>query len=164
MPLHKLDEGFHRKPGLKPGRYSDGGNLYLKVGRTYSMSWVFMYSKDDCGRRREMSFGPVSRVSLSAARKMAAQARRLLAEGMDPYEAFRKTDADGEAAPSGIAAGIPPAGAEFRKLEIGFEVTGLRRLGSCRWEVSGWMPPRMESAREAALAKLTADERLALGF
>jgi len=42
----------------KPGRYNDGGELYLYVRQGRSKSWAYRYRQD--GKLREMSFGPVS--------------------------------------------------------------------------------------------------------
>ena len=60
---------------LKPGRHSDGRNLYLSVAPTGSMSWVFMYVQN--GKRREMGLGSftgagrATRLSLAEARAKA---------------------------------------------------------------------------------------------
>jgi integrase len=70
-----------------PGRYSDGGNLYLSISANGGRRWVFMYR---CrGRQREMGLGSASRAgtSLARAREMAAEARVALAAGVDPLEA-----------------------------------------------------------------------------
>jgi hypothetical protein len=40
----------------EPGRYSDGGNLYLQVTNADNRSWVFRYERD--GRERAMGLGP----------------------------------------------------------------------------------------------------------
>jgi integrase len=61
---------------LKDGCHSDGGNLYLLV-RGASRSWVFRYVGLD-GKRRNMGLGPFQSVSLSEARKTAAQLREQL--------------------------------------------------------------------------------------
>lgn len=72
--------------GLKePGRYADGGGLYLQIGPTGSKSWLFMYKRD--GKRREMGVGALGDVSLAEARQKAEDARRILAEGGEPLQA-----------------------------------------------------------------------------
>src|SRR5215831_19575083 len=65
-----------------PGKHSDGGNLWLRVGPTGSKAWIFRYTL--AGRTREMGLGPWPRVSLAEAREKAAAQRRLLHEGKPP--------------------------------------------------------------------------------
>src|SRR5262249_23757033 len=65
-----------------PGRYGDGGNLWLQVGPGGSKSWIFRFTL--AGRRREMGLGPWPAVSLAEARVKAAVQRRLLLDGIDP--------------------------------------------------------------------------------
>ena len=47
----------------KPGRYADGGGLYLQVGPTGGKSWLFRYMRE--GRAREMGLGPVHTIPLA---------------------------------------------------------------------------------------------------
>jgi integrase len=70
-----------------PGRYSDGGNLYLSISDNGGRRWVFMYRFG--GKQREMGLGSASRAgtSLARARDLAAEARTALAAGLDPLEA-----------------------------------------------------------------------------
>jgi integrase len=70
---------------LKPGRHSDGGNLYLLVEKAGARRWLFIYRWD--GRQREMGLGSASDVTLAKAREKAAAARAQLAEGVDPLAA-----------------------------------------------------------------------------
>src|SRR5689334_9210895 len=72
-----------------PGRYSDGGNLYLSISANGGRRWVFMYRFG--GKQREMGLGSASRAgtSLARARELAAEARLALAAGLDPLEARR---------------------------------------------------------------------------
>jgi len=82
----------------KPGRHSDGGGLYLNVTNSGARSWVFMWKV--AGRRREIGLGSFRNVPLAKARDRAAEARRLLAAGLDPLSARTKprTMSFGEAA------------------------------------------------------------------
>jgi integrase len=69
-----------------PGRYSDGGNLYLSISANGGRRWVFMYRF--AGKQREMGLGSASKAgtSLAKARELAAEARMALAAGLDPLE------------------------------------------------------------------------------
>ena len=80
MPIHKLKPISVTKLG--PGLHSDGDGLYLAVGRNGSRSWVIRYML--AGRTREMGLGSVSAVGLADARRKAQDARKLLAEKVDP--------------------------------------------------------------------------------
>jgi integrase len=67
----------------QPGRYHDGGGLYLQVRGTDKKAWLFRF------RRRWMGLGPVRDVSLAEARAAAAKCRKMLLAGIDPLEARR---------------------------------------------------------------------------
>jgi integrase len=73
----------------KPGRYSDGGNLYLCVGKGGARSWVFLYRHN--GRTHEMGLGSAAVVTLAMARKKARAARVWLVDGGDPLDDRRAT-------------------------------------------------------------------------
>lgn len=80
----------------EPGRYSDGGNLYLVVTKAGTRQWVFRYRW--LGKLKEMGFGSAApgRVSLKGAREAAQAARDNIAAGIDPHaakaEERQKTD------------------------------------------------------------------------
>ncbi|MFY9624144.1 MAG: Arm DNA-binding domain-containing protein, partial [Rhodoplanes sp.] len=42
----------------KPGRYSDGHNLFLQVGRSGTKSWLLRYQRN--GRERWMGLGKLA--------------------------------------------------------------------------------------------------------
>lgn len=69
--------------------HADGGGLYLQVGRTGTKSWIFRYTL--FGSSREMGLGPLHTITLSEARQLATEARRLKLLGIDPIDA-RKED------------------------------------------------------------------------
>lgn len=73
----------------KPGKYSDGGNLYLIVSKTGSRKWVLRFTWR--GRAKEMGLGSAAGVSLADAREKAASARRKIAQGLNPID-DRKRD------------------------------------------------------------------------
>jgi predicted PolB exonuclease-like 3'-5' exonuclease len=70
---------------LPPGRYPDGGGLYLQVSPAKTKSWFFRFQSH--GKRREMGLGSLSAVSLTDARVKAAECRRLRHEDVDPIKA-----------------------------------------------------------------------------
>jgi hypothetical protein len=67
-----------------PGRFGDGGGLWLQVRDADHRSWLFRYTS--VGRQRQMGLGPVEGVSLAQARVAAAECRRLLLQGLDPID------------------------------------------------------------------------------
>jgi integrase len=75
----------------KPGKYSDGGNLYLIVSPTGSRKWVLRFTWH--GRPKEMGLGSGRNVPLADAREKAEAARRLIGKGVDPLKERRRGDA-----------------------------------------------------------------------
>lgn len=71
----------------KPGRYADGGGLYLQVSKTGTRAWLFRFMRD--GVARHMGLGSVCDVSLSEARTIAGKCRKALLSGADPIEQRR---------------------------------------------------------------------------
>ena len=69
---------------VKPGRYGDGGGLWLQVRGADQRSWLFRYTFQD--KAREMGLGPFPDTSLGEARDAATAARKLLREDVDPIE------------------------------------------------------------------------------
>jgi integrase len=66
----------------KPGRYSDGHQLYLQVQSPTNKSWLFRYTFG--GRERFMGLGPLHTIDIEEARERARQARKTLLDGADP--------------------------------------------------------------------------------
>ncbi|CAA9493976.1 MAG: Integrase [uncultured Sphingomonadaceae bacterium] len=80
---HKLSS--RRVETLKtPGWYGDGGGLWLRIDQNGSKRWVFAWERNK--RRREMGLGSTASISLVKAREAAADARKLIAQGLDPIE------------------------------------------------------------------------------
>lgn len=73
----------------KPGRYGDGGGLYLLV-KQESKSWVFRWRDAVSGKLRDKGLGPAWDVGLEEARQRAATCRRQLRDGVDPIEHKRQ--------------------------------------------------------------------------
>lgn len=72
------------KPGDKPRKLADAGNLYLLVQPTGSRLWRWNYRFD--GKQKTMAFGKYPEISLSEARSRRDEARALLAAGLDPAD------------------------------------------------------------------------------
>lgn len=70
---------------LGPGLHADGDGLYLQVTPGLARSWILRYQVHK--RRREMGLGGYPLFGLAQARERALEARRLLADGIDPIEA-----------------------------------------------------------------------------
>jgi integrase len=80
-----------------PGRYNDGGGLYLQVsGAAAAKSWIFRFrlpghtSKNGKPLSREMGLGSLYTTGLKDARIKAAQQRLVLVDHIDPLEAQRE--------------------------------------------------------------------------
>ncbi len=67
---------------MQPGRYGDGGGLYLLIGPTGGKSWVFRWKAG--GKEWIMGLGPFEAVTLAEARQKAEDCRRLRAAGKNP--------------------------------------------------------------------------------
>src|SRR5262245_52693401 len=68
----------------KPGRYGCGlvKGLLLQIAKGGAKSWVLRYELN--GREHWMGLGSASEFTLKQARERALEARRLLADGIDP--------------------------------------------------------------------------------
>lgn len=71
----------------KPGRYGDGGGLWLQVSSYGTKAWIFRFMLN--GQARQMGLGSVDTFSLKEARDRARQARQLVADGVDPIDMRR---------------------------------------------------------------------------
>ena len=72
----------------RPGRYGDGGTLYLVVAPTGSKSWVQRLTIG--GRRRDLGLGGYPLVTLAEAREQAFDNRRQARRGRDPLADRRR--------------------------------------------------------------------------
>jgi integrase len=79
-PQNKL-KAIQVSADLKPGRYSDGGGLYLVVDER-RRRWVFRYTRN--GKTTDLGLGSVKDVSLKDARRKVEPLRKALADGLDP--------------------------------------------------------------------------------
>jgi integrase len=85
----------------KPGRYADGGGLYLNVRLTpaggLSRCWEGELTIKGTGKKRYPGFGSADLVSLAEAREAMGEYRAKAKKGVDPLEA-RKAAEEAEAA------------------------------------------------------------------
>ncbi|MDF2493697.1 site-specific integrase [Sphingomonas sp.] len=65
-----------------PGKYSDGRNLYLHVGKNGSKSWLFIYRRE--GKDKMRGLGSLKAIGLAEAREKAAEYRAMLRRGEEP--------------------------------------------------------------------------------
>jgi integrase len=82
--------------GTRPVQLGDGDGLRLQIASGGGKSWLLRYML--AGRSREMGLGSVDFVTLAEARQRAAEARRQIAQGIDPIDARRKADRAAKAA------------------------------------------------------------------
>jgi hypothetical protein len=68
----------------RPGRHSDGGNLFLAIDKTGRRRWTFLWRRG--GTTHEIGLGSASAVSLARARELASEYRDGLAKGVSPLE------------------------------------------------------------------------------
>lgn len=72
------------RPEAKPVKMSDGGGLYLLLNPNNSRWWRLDYRFD--GKRKTLSMGVYPDTGLKDAREKRDEARKLLAQGIDPGE------------------------------------------------------------------------------
>jgi hypothetical protein len=87
MPLSDVTVR-NAKPGKKPRKWSDGGGLFLLIQPGGSKLWRQAYRF--AGKQRTLALGVYPHVSLADARSGRDNAKKLLAQGIDP-SAHRKT-------------------------------------------------------------------------
>jgi integrase len=89
-----------------PGRYSDGGNLFLHISPNGGKRWIFAYrgapKPGSKNNRYEMGLGSAAPggVSLAEARKKRDDARQQLRQGIDPLAAKRNAGTAERAIPT----------------------------------------------------------------
>ena len=75
----------------KPGRYGDGGTLFLNMAPRGSKSWIQRLTVN--GKRRDLGLGGWPLVTLAEARDQAFENRRLARRGGDPVADKRQAEA-----------------------------------------------------------------------
>ena len=84
-----LTEAFIRsvKPLESVKKYSDGGGLHLRVEPRGSKLWRMQYTFGN--KQKSLTFGKYPIVSLAEARRKRDEAKKLIANGIDPAERVR---------------------------------------------------------------------------
>jgi integrase len=71
----------------KPGAYGDGAGLYLQVRGLQNRSWLYRFKL--YGKGHMMGLGTIHDVSLAEARDVAAAARKMVRQGINPIDQRR---------------------------------------------------------------------------
>ncbi len=87
MPLSDL-AARKAKPSAKPYKLADANGLYLYVSNAGARRWRYDYRHE--GKRKTLSIGAYPYVGLADARAKLEEARKLLADGIDPAIHKRK--------------------------------------------------------------------------
>lgn len=80
------------KPRAKPLKLSDGGGLFLLVAPTGGKLWRYSYRFD--GKQKTLALGSYPDTTLKDARDKHAEARKLLAQGINPSEQRKAAKAE----------------------------------------------------------------------
>lgn len=67
-----------------PPKLTDGGGLYLEILHSGVKSWRYSFSL--AGKKSKMVFGTYPDITLSEARRLHAEARKLVSQGINPAE------------------------------------------------------------------------------
>lgn len=123
----------------KPGKYSDGGGLYLVVGPSGPGKWVFRHAKG--GKARELGLGSARDVTLADVRVKAEATARAIAKGEDP-----------KAKPP-VPKAVPTFGQEADALIEAMGVSWRNPKHRAQWEVTlGKVPYKADKVRIDAKA------------
>ena len=74
----------------RPGRFADGGGLYFVVPKSGNAYWMLRYTSNK--KRKEMTLGKFTDLSLSDARLEAAIKMKQFREGIDPLVAKKRAE------------------------------------------------------------------------
>jgi integrase len=111
------------------GRHGDGDGLHLVVTKVGRRKWVLRYQLS--GVRRDMGLGSYPAVGLSDARIAAADARKLIARGVDPLDARRAARKAERPVPTfGDIAKVVIATAQAKSTNVKVRYQWERHLGS----------------------------------
>ncbi|HSM79553.1 MAG TPA: Arm DNA-binding domain-containing protein, partial [Bryobacteraceae bacterium] len=125
------------------GKHHDGGGLYLVIDPK-GKRWVVRYQIRK--RRREMGLGPFPLISLARARELAEDARRAVAEGVDPIQARK------------VASGVPTFGEVADRLIAELSPGWRGRATAANWKRS--LVSQSAKLRPMPVSEVTAEDVL----
>lgn len=86
----KLNDTKLRKLA-EPGKYFDGGELYLELTKAGGRYWRMKYRFNS--KEKRLAFGVYPVVGLKAVRELANEARKILQDNLDPGEVRKEEKA-----------------------------------------------------------------------
>jgi integrase len=123
------------KPREKPYKLSDGNGLHLLVQTNGSRLWLFRYRFG--GKEKMLSFGGYPDVPIAAAREKRNDARKLLAQDIDPSQ---KRKSDREAAQVAAQNTFGVLAAEYLA-NMEAQERAARTIETNRWYIEGLAKP-----------------------
>lgn len=118
------------KPKAKDYVLNDGDGLYLRISPKGVKTWLFIYTLHD--DRAKFTLGGYTTHSLTEARDLAKDARKLVAAGIHPRDHKKDQEAKAKAAALAAKMGEDPKTVEdlFNKWEAGYLVSGHKDKGA----------------------------------
>jgi integrase len=119
------------KPGDKDQRLNDGEGLYLLIKSNGAKWWRFDYSIN--GKRKTLSAGTYPATGLADARRKAEEARKLIANDIDPSDtrkAVKKARSEATENEKRIKAGLPVVGS-FEDVARQWLDSTARQIADC---------------------------------
>jgi len=141
------------KPGTTTIKRSDGGGMFIEVKPNGSRYWRMNYRFE--GKQKTMAFGVYPAVTLADARQRRADAKRLLANGIDPNaakKAAKVARAVAAAAAQDTFENVARAWVKYRE-DSG--ETSAATIGKDLWRLEGYLFPAIGSR---PIAEITAKE------
>jgi integrase len=151
------------KPADKPLRLFDGGGLYLEVSPAGGKLWRLKYRFG--GKEKRLALGAYPHISLADARDRRGDARKLLANGIDPGQMKKAAKVEKIAAVTAAADTFEAVALSWLARQEGAEIT----LRKSRWILETFLFPELGSTPIAevtprllleALRKVEASGRL----
>ena len=139
------------RPAAKPTKVSDEKGLFLLVQPSGGKLWRLKYRM--AGKELKLSLGRYPEVSLKEARRRRDEARRMIAEGVDPAAAKREAKSRAEAEKANTFAAVADEYLTKRAREGREAVT----INKSRWLVTLFST----SVREAVVGSITPAQLLA---
>ena len=130
----------------KPIKLSDGGGLFLLVTPSGGKWWRLKYRSG--GKEKSLSLGIYPDTGLKDARERREEARKLIANGIDPSEARKATKREAQISGANTFAAVAGEWLEGRKTQIGL-AQHERMLARMKKDVFPWLGKRPISEIDA---------------